>query len=333
VGGVPDLEGRARGGWERAGRRGGALRGRGRSRGGECRARECATATGHPTGRRYRFKRARVSPSSACGDVAFEQTERAALEQRRRFREGGTSPLSPVARTGQFWINACLIAHITTPHFLYFEADCRRLHVKNRRLQVRSLPGNAGDFSWIVAISSVTRMPRQRKYPQKRRRQKRSRHFNTLAAAHPRHANAHNLRVQRHRTTPHNQLTWVSKTKSRRSATGVSNSPDPQIVVNSYVAFCNLVTRPRMTLHVACERVDFPRTRPTSFVSRSRAMLSARATAGYSPRAPHHATSAFRQTAFFPAKSVTTECRAPLPAPRRRPRAHRARPQGPPPRR
>jgi hypothetical protein len=75
--------------------------------------------------------------------VAFEQTERAALEQRRRFREGGTSPLSPVARTGQFWINACLIAHITTPHFLYFEADCRRLHVKNRRLQVRSLLGGA----------------------------------------------------------------------------------------------------------------------------------------------------------------------------------------------
>ena len=117
--------------------------------------------------------------------------------------------------------------------------------MKNRRLQVRSLPGNAGDFSWIVAISSVTRMPRQRKYPQKRRRQKRSRHFNTLAAAHPRHANAHNLRVQRHRTTPHNQLTWVSKTKSRRSATGVSNSPDPLIVVNSYVAFLLLVTSPR----------------------------------------------------------------------------------------
>ena len=102
-----------------------------------------------------------------------------------------------------------------------------------------------GDFSWIVAISSVTRMPRQRKYPQKRRRQKRSRHFNTLAAAHPRHANAHNLRVQRHRTTSHNKLTWVSKTKSRRSATGVSNAPDPLIVVNSYVAFLQLVNASR----------------------------------------------------------------------------------------
>ena len=79
----------------------------------------------------------------------------------------------------------------------------------------------------------------------KRRRKKRSRHFNTLTAAHPRHANAHNLRVQRHRTTSHNQLTWVSKTKSRRSATGVSNSPDPLIVVNSYVAFLLLVTSPR----------------------------------------------------------------------------------------
>jgi hypothetical protein len=69
-------------------------------------------------------------------------------EQRSNSRSAGgsknpLSPLSPVARTGQFWINAYLIAHITTPHFLYFEADCRRLHVKNRRLQVRPLLGGA----------------------------------------------------------------------------------------------------------------------------------------------------------------------------------------------
>ena len=138
---MPDLEGRARGGWERAGRRGGALRGRGRSRGGECRARECATRTGHPTGRRYRFKRARVSPSRVETWPSSKLREQRSNSRSAGGSENPLSPLSPVARTGQFWINACLIAHITTPHFLYFEADCRRLHVKNRRLQVRSLLG------------------------------------------------------------------------------------------------------------------------------------------------------------------------------------------------
>ena len=157
MGGVPDLEGRARGGWERAGRRGSALRGRGRSRGGDCRARECATRTGHPTGLRYRFKRARVSPSRVETWPSSKLREQRSNSRSAGGEEGRNFlPSRLLPEPVRVYFNACMGNLILMSCFiLYFEADCRRL-------QVRSLPGNASDFSWIVAIS-LTRMPRQSK--------------------------------------------------------------------------------------------------------------------------------------------------------------------------
>ena len=135
-------------------------------------------------------------------------------------------------------------------------------------------------------------------------------------------------------TTPHHQLTWVSKTKSRKSATGVSNPPDPPNRRDADVDISDHVTRPPNALHPARERAESRDSARASFVSRICVTFSVRFRSGYVPRASHHALFVPPNYAFCPLLPGKMPCLNTPDFPyRRRPRAHRARPQGSPPRR